>query len=210
MINIQKSHAPAHAIKYNDKVIENQIRNDFFVLCYICEEYAPIHFQIDHFYPKGQPEFVHLTHNWDNLFYCCAKCNGIRPKDINTMGNEVLNNCIDEVEKFIYLKYESGRINVIANSHDNKTKNTEKLLNRVYNGIGSNNSRSYIYRREEIKKEIEKFQRIVEKYLKNNELFENELKERLSKKTKTETSAYVSFKRQIVRENYKEFEKYFD
>ncbi len=200
MINIKKSLAPTFTFEYNDKKIEETIRNDFFVLCYICEEYVPIHFQIDHFYPQNN--FSELKNDWNNLFYCCAKCNGLRPKSINTKGNEVLNNCEDDVEELIHLKYHKGRVTVIANSEDEKTVNTRKLLNRIYNGIGSQ-SKAFIYRRNEIKEEIEEFDEIIKKYKKNNSLFENELSKRLSKRTMSKKSAYISFKRQFIRDEHK-------
>lgn len=107
------------------------------------------------------------------------------------------------------LKFENGIVKIIINSNDSKTNNTKKLLEKIYNGVDST-SKSHIYRREEISKEVERFAKILSKYLKNRELFEDEIIERLSKKTKSESSAYVSFKRQIIRENHKELEKFFD
>jgi len=208
MINVKRSPKPKFPFKYNDKSIEPIIREDFLVLCYICEEYAPIHFQIDHFYPQNS--FPQKENDWDNLFYCCQKCNGLRPKNINTTGNEVLNNCTDDVENLIHLKYENGRVTIFTFSDDTKTQNTKKLLNRMYNGIGSQNSRAHIYRRAEIEKELEEFNKIYKKYEKNKELFESELIERLSKKTKLRTSAYVSFKRQWIRDKNKALVVLFD
>jgi len=207
MINVQKSPTPTRVFRYNDEDIKAQIREDFFILCYICEEYVPKHFDIDHFFPQNS--FPHLVHDWDNLFYCCSTCNSIRPKDINTIGNEILNNCKDDVEKNIHLKFDNGRILIILNNIDSKSLNTKKLLNRVYNGFKSS-SKSYLYLRKEIEKELVEFEKIIRKYQQNKSVFEQELKDRLSKKTKSLVSAYVSFKRQIVREKYKEFEKYFD
>ena len=31
--------------------------------------------QVDHFRPKGRPEFAHLGLAWANLYYCCHRCN---------------------------------------------------------------------------------------------------------------------------------------
>ena len=31
--------------------------------------------EVDHFKPKGRPEFAHLEHEWTNLYYCCRICN---------------------------------------------------------------------------------------------------------------------------------------
>jgi len=212
MINIKRSPAPTHQFKYTDDIIKEKVRDDFFHLCYICEEYVPVSFEIDHFFPKGQKEFEHLTHEWTNLFCICSKCNKERPKDINTKGKEVLNNCIDDVEKIINLRYENSKVEVIANGNTNEIKNTVKLLNRIFNGIGApdENKRSHIHRREAVKKVLDKFENFIEKYNKNNSLFEDEIENCLSKKTKNTSSAYVSFKRQLVKDKYKEFEKYFD
>ncbi len=207
MINVKRSPAPSKPFKYNDLDIIERLKNDFYVLCYICEEYVPKHFEIDHF--KPQEYFPELKNDWDNLFYCCEKCNNLRSKNINTVGNEVLNNCIDNVEDLISLKYENNQINISINSNDKKAINTKKLLNRIYNGIDTK-SKSFRDSRLEVRNEINKFEEIATKYRENKEIYENDLKERLSKRTKTVSSAYVSFKRQIVRERYQEFEKYFD
>ncbi len=209
MINIVRSSKPEKSFEYNDFEIDEIIRSDFFELCYICEEHIPRQYEIDHWLPKGQTEFADKIHDWDNLFYICPKCNKIRPKNINTEGEEVLNNCKDDVEKLIYLQFIDNKVKVIINNNDSKTINTKKLLNRIYNGIDSN-SKSYIYLREEIEKVIKKFEEIVKRYFTNKELYEKELKNSLSKKTKSGDSAFISFKRQIVRLKYKEFEKYFD
>ena len=216
MINIQRSEVPKHKFKYNDEDIKQKIREDFYHLCYICEENVSVSFEIDHFYPKGIEEFKHLEHNWDNLFCICSKCNKERPKDINTNDKEVLNNCKDDVEKKIGLKFEKiktgTRIQITPNAKDIKTKNTVKLLNRIYNGIGApdKNKRSHIYRREAIEKKIVEFEVSLEKYRKNEDLFEDIIKDRLSKKPTTGNNMYVSFKRQIIREKFPVLEKYFD
>jgi len=209
MINIKRSNKPNFSFKYDDFEIVKLLKNDFFELCYICEEYVPIHFEIDHFEPKGQLEFANKIHDWENLFYICEKCNGVRPKNINTKGKEVLNNCIDDVENLIYLQIIDNKVNIILNSNDLKSINTKKLLNRIFNGIESK-SKSYIYLRQEIKKSIEKFEKSIKKYYLNKDVYESEIIELLSKKTMSELSSYISFKRQLVREKYVELVEHFD
>lgn len=29
---------------------------------------------VEHFYPKSHPDFLNKAYDWDNLFYCCDKC----------------------------------------------------------------------------------------------------------------------------------------
>ena len=212
MINIEKSKAPELPFKYNDIDIKDKIRNDFFVLCYICEEHVPVHFEIDHFYP--QKHYPELKNNWDNLFFSCPKCNQMRYKDINTHnGNEVLNNCNEDVENIIKLKYieDTHKIEIKSDENTDKIKYTIKLLNKIYNGIETP-IKAPRYRRDEIKQEIDDFKKLLEKYDESNDFFENSIKLRLSKKTKTKNSNYVSFKRQVIKNNakYHQFKKYFD
>lgn len=209
MVNIKRSKAPKAPFRYNDPTVVEQIRHDFFVLCYLCEEYVLRHYEIDHFHP--QKYFPELENDWDNLFYCCEKCNKIRPKNINTTGNKVLNNCSDDVEQ-IELSYNSKTAKITIKSDDasEKTKNTIKLLHRIYNGIGST-SKDYILLRQEIKDELAEFKKDLKKYQKNK-LFKDAVRQRLSPETRTRKSQFVSFKRQIIKDSagLQSLEAFFD
>lgn len=211
MVNIVKSKAPEMPFKYNDAAVVEQIRDDFFVLCYICEDFTPRHFEVDHFYP--QKHFSELENSWDNLFYSCQKCNKIRPKNINTTGNEVLNNCTDDVENIITIYYDSdsNKVRIRSDKTSRNVKNTIDLLNKIYNGIDTT-SKDSVFLRNEIKNEIADFNALLEKNAKAKGFFKNAIKQRLSKKTKSEKSSFVSFKRQIIKESfeYKEFIEFFD
>jgi len=213
MINIKKRKPPRTVFKYTDRDIREIVRDDFFQLCYLCEEYVPIHFEIDHFFPQNN--FPIKENDWDNLFYSCEKCNSIRPKDINTIGKRVLNNCVHNIENIISLKYNetTKRIDIKGNNRNLNTKNTIELLHKIYNGIGSN-SPSHVYRQEEIESVIESFKEVLDKYKKSKikNAFKQEIIERISKKTKSEKSAYVSFKRALIKEDtdLKNIERYFD
>ena len=52
-------------------------------LCGYCERYcqwegdplAEDRNTVDHFRPKGNPRYLHLTFEWDNLVYACRRCN---------------------------------------------------------------------------------------------------------------------------------------
>lgn len=212
MINIERSPKPDFDFQYDDKRIETIIRDDFFILCYLCEEYVPVHFQIDHFYP--QVKYPHLKNDWNNLFYSCQKCNSMRYKNINTDNQtEVLNCCEEDVENLIELRFlkDKNRVQIIDNGKTEITKNTIKLLNKIYNGIGTT-SNSPMYRKTEIKNEIEKFEEVLQKNKKSKGLHKHIIRKKLSKKNKEESN-YVSFKRQVIKDNkeeYEEFLKYFD
>lgn len=210
MINIQRTTAVIEE-KYDAETTKELLKNDFFKMCYLCEEVTR-HYEIDHFYP--QKYFPHLVNDWENLFYICEKCNKIRPKDINTQDkNEVLNNTKDDVEDWITLciNDKTGNIDIKGNTQ-NKDKHTKTkinnsvlLLQKVYQGIDTK-SKSYLDLRKEIKNKVETFIQILETYQKASTTFKpwykKQIIKHLSKKSgKAEESSFVSFKRKIIRDN---------
>lgn len=59
------------------------VRNDLWKMqygkCCYCEISVPDSGQgehIEHFKPKGKPEYTHLTNEWTNLLLACPQCNG--------------------------------------------------------------------------------------------------------------------------------------
>lgn len=48
--------------------------------CHYCDGYPPgkADETIDHFKPKGKPEFYHLAYQWENLYLACADCQMIK------------------------------------------------------------------------------------------------------------------------------------
>ncbi len=219
MINITKSLAPNRVFSYKESVIRDAVQKDFHKMCYLCEEVTR-HYEIDHFYP--QKDYEYLIDDWNNLFYICQKCNKIRPKNINTCSdNEVLNNCEDNVESLLIIYYNSTdeSIIILPNTIDSKilykVENTIRLLNRIYNGIDTT-SLSYIDLRNEIEEKVAQFEKDIENYRKAigkfKELFKKPIIRALSKKSQKNESSFVSFKRYIIKSkaSLKEFEQYFD
>ncbi len=219
MINIQKSNPPTHTFTYKDSDIREKVKNDFFQMCFICEEISR-HYEIEHFYPQNSYE--HLTNEWHNLFLSCQKCNKIKPKNANTSSDsEILNNCTDDVENIIqlHLNISTKEIEITIHATDKdlirKAENTKNLcLERIYNGKNTT-SLSHIDLRKEIITELARFESLLSKYEKFPRLrknFESEIAERLSKRTMKSESSFVSFKRRFIRENanYKQFEPHFN
>jgi uncharacterized protein (TIGR02646 family) len=216
MINIIRSQLPQGEIDFQNPIIREIIKNDFFRMCYLCEEVTR-HYEIDHFYP--QKFYPNDVNNWDNLFYICQKCNKIKPKNINTHShNEILNSCFDDVESLIVLRYKSTE-DIVEISTDNqddritlKIKETIKLLRRVYNGEKD----TQVDLRQGIKNELAEFVKILDKYEKAIErfkfIYETQIKQRLSKRNLNEKSSFVSFKRRVILDNpqWLHFKIYFD
>lgn len=218
MIFVSRSSSPS-IVNYKGESIREIIKNDFFKMCYLCEEVTR-HYEIDHFYPQNA--YPHLENDWNNLFYVCEKCNKIRPKNINTSSeNEVLDNTQDDVENLIVLRYNEvkNEIEITSNNQNpkllRKVNNTIILLDKIYNGKETT-SNSYIDLRDDIRNEIESFRNLLDTYeevipfLKIG--YEEKIARKLSKKTMTLDSSFVSFKRRIILDNpqWLDFKIYFD
>ena len=199
MFNVTKSAAPATPFTYQDELVVQQIKDDFFDKCYLCEEKVPRHLEVEHFYP--QLHFPLLINNWNNLICICEKCNKIRPKNINTVGQEVYDPCTHDVDNFIKLKFNDSQeidINIVDTTNPLDV-NTKALLDRIHNGIGSK-SLSYKDLRKLIINEVAEFELAIENYFTTNikDGYRVLIKKYLSNK-----SAFTAFKRWIVRDNPK-------
>ncbi len=229
MINIKKNTVPDgehYTDKKLKKVTKKRLKEEFYNLCYVCEYHCNRGSEIDHFYPKGEEYFPEKINDWDNLFLICGTCNKIRPKNINTKtAEEVYNNCKDDVENLIELRYnaKNERIEIKSKENSVKAENTINLLERVYNGKGSE-SDEHQYLRIEIKNKLEIFREALDNFtnltkpiLKKSykkkvvEFITKEynLKEKVFDSNKF---GFVSFKRQIIKDDnkYKQFKTFFD
>ena len=204
MIKIDRKEKPVFT-KFNDKIVKESLKKDFYKKCYLCEEVTR-HFEVDHFYP--QKPYSHLINDYTNLFYCCQKCNKIKPKKIDiSSNNEILNCCEIDPEEYIKLSLDIVKCKIeISKIKDDQFSsqidNTIKILNRIYNGENSN-SNSCNDLRDEIIKEIEEFRKIIDKY------YKTKLKQSAVKKIQEKVglkSSYSTFKRWIIRDNNKYME----
>ncbi|MEA2028849.1 MAG: HNH endonuclease domain-containing protein [Campylobacterota bacterium] len=210
MIKIVRANAPTF-LNYNDDIVKEHLKKDFHKKCYLCEEVTR-HFEVDHFYP--QKYYPHLINEYDNLFYCCQKCNKIKPKKINIDSNsEILNCCEVDLEAYIKLKLNLNQclieVEKISTTPqlDSQVNNTIELLDRIYNGTDSK-SNACEDLRDEIIQNIANFRKKIDKYYttKLKRAITQEIKEELSK-----SSSYSTFKRWIIKDDSKyktQFEQY--
>jgi HNH endonuclease len=206
MFNVAKSPAPAGAIDYTDFAIADSVKKDFHYKCYLCEEAGARHLQIDHFFPKSV--FAELTHQWDNLFSGCTKCNQIKSSVFNsTPGTHILNCCTEDVEATITLRYNltDNSVTITADDQAGKKKNTIDLLNRIHNGVGTG-SMSYFYLRDAVANELARLRKKIDDYADYpSEENKEKIKALLSRK-----SAFTAIKRTLVNDYNPEFTALFD
>ena len=85
MINVNRSPEPPISLAMckswrSDDVLE-RLHSDFLGKCYLTEEVLTLgRISVDHFRPKGMPEFEHLTYEWSNLYPTSVDTNSRRLK----------------------------------------------------------------------------------------------------------------------------------
>lgn len=117
--------------RYDGEDVKKQLLSDQHDKCYLCERNRDTDFEIEHH--KSENNYPKLIQDWENLYMGCGYCNRkksdsfdntLLPKDVNIE---------DEIEQCMDL---SNKKAVFAlKVDDEQHKETEKLLNRIYNGI---------------------------------------------------------------------------
>jgi hypothetical protein len=189
--------------------VMQQLQEDFFNKCYLCEDRDITKIEVDHFIPKVANKGLNCE--WGNLFFSCGHCNGIKHTD----AEEILDCTNFEHKVYDWLKYnydafsESGHfiINVSGCYELPQVHNTAQLLNKIYNGHTVSRKLEANNLRKKVNDEIKKLKELLNMYTANStmEVVIDNIKKVLSRK-----SAFSAFKRQIIKDKYKDLEKYFD
>ncbi|MDQ9887066.1 MULTISPECIES: HNH endonuclease [Acinetobacter] len=144
MFNVIRSERPQTWTNsnYKDPIVVQQLKKDFFSKCYLCEQTDFGNVNVEHFLPHlNQSEELRI--DWENLYYACSHCNGIK----GHRHNELLN-CCDQshnVDTAISLQaptVPNGQI-VLKNTLENNsalfelTNRTIELLDQCYNNANS-------------------------------------------------------------------------
>ncbi|MBC0855172.1 HNH endonuclease [Pantoea stewartii] len=118
---------------YNDPDVIKALRTMFHSKCYLCEQDSVSNPEVDHFVPHRKVDS--LKYGWDNLYYICRRCNGIKSNThINLLDCVSVANISDEIEHYAGNAY-VGEIIIKASqvSPSQQTLNTIELLMECYN-----------------------------------------------------------------------------
>lgn len=163
--------------------------------------------RIEHFTPH-EGKSPALKYDWNNLFWSCDYCNGIKSNTYNKNGKDILNSTTTDVESLISHKISSFPIlepEISSKQDGYKENNTVELLSKVFLGK-TNSSPAQILKREDLiknlKNEMSDFFNIIFKLL-NPDTGINE-KESLIYKLKDhleDSSNFIEFKREYLNNN---------
>lgn len=187
---------------YEKADVVERLRKDFHNKCYICEMDNLQDPQVEHLKPHFNGKNKDLKFDWNNLFWSCGHCNGV--KNQRKFDNYIIDCCEVDPETKIYFRLCNGNTNVQAvDSEDEDAKMTAELVTEVFN---KTNSGMRIYksnmRFDELNREMNKLYTILQELSKNER--SGFLLKQLQVLTRRE-SRFAAFKRCYIRENAKKY-----
>ena len=193
---------------YRKEDVLNQLTNDFYNKCYICESKDIESINIEHFAPHQDSNKIRKF-NWSNLFWACNQIKSNKESFLNSIVKE--DNVDRNIRYYIDDDLATNKIVIEARVNSLEVNNSVELLNDVYSGTTDMNKFQARTKRNKLYDEVCDFMNFIQKYMRTEE---NREKLRLLDVIKSELSnqsAFTAFKRWIIRDNPKlmeEFQQY--
>ncbi len=84
---------------YREADVIKRLSEDFHEKCYICEMKGISDPQVEHLLPHKNGIYEERKFDWNNLFWACPHCNGVKNKDKYDTG--IIDCCKEDPEKYI-------------------------------------------------------------------------------------------------------------
>ncbi|MBC3806824.1 hypothetical protein H8K52_05615 [Undibacterium seohonense] len=150
---------------YKDEDVVEALQKDFYKKCYLCEIKEPQDINIEHFVAHLGDE--DLKYDWKNLYFSCGRCNNIKLHFFNNL----LDCCDPTHDVFRAIKLLPPRtpgakkVVVERQNEDARTRETEMLLERIYNSEHTvNKAITASFLRKKIYNRYIKFLQLVNRY----------------------------------------------
>jgi uncharacterized protein (TIGR02646 family) len=168
MIRVRKSYTiPAsllvpHPVFYDGQDVQERLFEDQDGKCYLCEQETGKDFQIEHLRPKAPGYYPELKFEWTNLFLVCPYCNGRKPNSLTQIHSPYQT----DIEILIRqeLSFSNNKIELMGDEENNSTKETIRLLNKLFNGNNGLRDKKCQILFNEVKEEIIFFYNCLNQY----------------------------------------------
>lgn len=211
MVKVERSYpAPESLAKeslkksgsYNKPDVVERLKKDFHDKCYICELKGLQDPEVEHLMPHKQGEYPERMFDWDNLFWCCGHCNGV--KNNGKYDNGIIDCCKQDPEEVIKLSLVNDEIIVdVLKKDDEKAQLTARLIYETFNlkntGIRTAACEN---RTKALMKEMNKLYQGLEKYKANPKSVKNN---KIMQAILRRESAFAAFKRDYVKERISDY-----
>lgn len=187
---------------YSKEDVVTKLKEDFHNKCYICELDNLQDPQVEHLKPHFNGRDVERKFDWNNLFWACGHCNGV--KNQRKYDDHIIDCCNSDPEERIWFRLNDGKTDVVAvDESDLDAEKTAQLVTEVFN-LKNTGMRVYKsdFRFKELNKEMNKMLDVLDELAQNpDSIFEQKKLKALIRKE----SRFAAFKRCYIRENVPQY-----
>lgn len=194
--------------RYDKQDVVERLEKDFHNKCYICEMKELQDPNVEHLLPHKNGKYKERKFDWENLFWVCGHCNGI--KNNGKYDEGILDCCKQDPEKCLRFGIRGDNVFVdMENSNDEVQRRTALLVRETFSKKNTG-MRTYTSaeRLKLLQREMDVLYRQLERIHKNPE---SKVALRMIRSLLRRESAFAAFKRCYVREHateYPELQKY--
>lgn len=186
---------------YNGEDVVTQLREDFHNKCYVCEIKPVQDPEVEHLLPHKSRSIKERVFDWNNLFFSCGHCNGMKKQ--SKYDNGILDCCKVDPEKYIKFSYIDGSVKISKMADYPLVDITVELLDEVYNkkntGIRISACKTRV---DELSKEMNILYKNLQRYQQNQS---DTFALRGIRVSLRRESPFAAFKRCYVRENLNKY-----
>lgn len=183
---------------YEKEDVVERLINDFHNKCYICELDKLQDPQVEHLLPHKNGKYPDRKFDWNNLFWSCGHCNGIKNQEKYDVG--IIDCCKIDPEQVLIFRLKENNVQISAKDKtDAQIVLTAELITEVFD---KKNTAMRTYkcdmRFQELNREMNKLYDSIEELQDDpgSKFVMRKLKALLRKE-----SRFVAFKRNYIREN---------
>ncbi len=187
---------------YTGADVVERLRKDFHNKCYICEVKELQDPNVEHLLPHKNGKYPERKFDWENLFWSCSHCNGM--KNNRKYDKGILDCCKYDPERYLYFRILESDVKIDPeNPKDEIQKRTAELVTETFS-LKNTGMRTYssAERMKLLQKEMNKLYKQLEK-LHNGSNSKVTIK--IIASLLRRESAFAAFKRNYVREHVLEY-----
>lgn len=196
---------------YEKPDVVERLKEDFHDKCYICGLKNLQDPQVEHLLPHKNGKYPERKFDWNNLFWVCGHCNGVKNQNKYDVG--ILDCCKTDPEQSILFRLKADNIE-LKRSSPQEDLTADRTIELIWEVFNLQNTGMRIYKSDMRLKGLQKEMNLLFDNLEG--LKENPDSKLILRKLKVllkRESAFAAFKRCYVREHLKEYpqlEKYIE
>lgn len=194
--------------RYDKPDVIERLKEDFHNKCYICGMKDLQDPNVEHLLPHKNGKYPERKFDWENLFWACGHCNGVKNKDKYDGG--IIDCCRQDPEKYLRFQVRNNDVFVdVTDSDDDLSKRTAMLICEAFS-MKNTGMRTYTCdeRLRLLQKEMNLLYKQLEKIRRDPD---SKDARRTIRGLLSRESAFAAFKRCYMREHageYPQLQKY--